>query len=86
VSNWLEALRDRIVVRSQVAKRKLDANLARRQLDRKLYAVGAGFLTLVRQGRVAVPNDIAALVREARELEERLEAQRDEIVALQSEA
>lgn len=86
MTHWLQELRDRIVVRSQVAKRKLDAALARRELDRKLYDVGEAFLALVREGRIAVPQDVAPLISDARELEDRLEEHRADIVALQSEA
>ncbi len=85
MSNWLEALRDRVVVRSQVGKRKLDAALTRRQLDRKLVDIGERFLHLVREGRLAVPKDVADLVGEAQELEERLEAEQEDIAALESE-
>ena len=86
LSHWLEDLRDRIIVRSQVAKRKLDAAMARRKLDRKLYEVGEAFLALVREGRMPVPQDVAGLVREARDLEEKLQEHHADIVALQSEA
>jgi hypothetical protein len=86
LSNWLEALRDRVVVRSQVGKRKLDAAFVRRALDRKLHDVGAAFLALAREGRAAVPQELAVLVAEARELEGRLESHHDEIVALEAEA
>jgi len=85
LSNWLEALRDRVVVRSQVGKRKLDAAFTRRQLDRKLVVLGERFLRLARQGRLSVPQDVADLVSEARELEETLERQQQEIAALESE-
>ena len=87
MSNWLEALRDRVVVRSQVCKRKLDAVFTRRRLDRKLADVGEQLVNLVRQGRLAVPRDedVVGLLSEARELEERLEAQHAEIAALESE-
>jgi len=85
LSNWLEALRDRVVVRSQVGKRKLDAAFTRRQLDRKLVVLGERFLRLVRQGRLSAPQDVADLVGEARELEETLERQEQEIAALESE-
>jgi hypothetical protein len=87
LSNWLEALRDRVVVRSQVCKRKLDAVFTRRQLDRKLADVGERLVNLARQGRLAIPRDedVAGLVSEARELEERLEVQHAEIAALESE-
>jgi hypothetical protein len=86
LGNWLEALRDRVVVRSQVGKRKLDAAFTRRQLDRKLVVLGERFLRMVREGRLAVPRDVADLVEEARELEERLETQQQDIAALESEA
>ena len=85
MSNWLEALRDRVIVRSQVGKRKLDSALVRRDLDRKLYEVGVAFLALVREGRAAIPQEIAALVNEARELEDRLDAHRADIAALTSQ-
>ena len=85
MSNWLEALRDRVVVRSQVGKRKLDAAFTRRQLDRKLVVLGERFLRLARQGRLSVPQDVADLVSEARELEEMLERQQQEFAALESE-
>ena len=86
MSNWLEALRDRVVARSQLGKRKLDAAFARRALDRKLDEVGRELLRVARDGRVALPREMASLVAEARELEEKLEAQREEIAALESEA
>ena len=87
LGNWLEALRDRVIVRSQLSKRKLDAVFIRRQLDRKLADVGERLLNLVRQGRLAIPRDedVAGLMWEARELKERLEAQYAEIAALESE-
>jgi hypothetical protein len=87
LSNWLEALRDRVVLRSLVSKRKLDAVFTRRELDQKLAEVGERLLNLVRQGRMVVPKDrdVADLMSEARELEERLEAQHAEIAALESE-
>jgi hypothetical protein len=86
LSNWLEALRDRVVVRSQVSKRKLDAAFLRRELDRKLGEVGREFLRAVRERQLAVPPEMASLLAEARELDEKLEAQRQEIAALEREA
>ncbi len=86
MGNWLENLRDRIVVRSQVGKRKLDAVFTRRELDRKLADLGQAFLTLVRQGRVGVPPELSTAVSEARSVEEKLEMQRADIAALESEA
>ena len=86
MGNWLEALRDRVIVRSQVGKRKLDAAWTRRDLDRKLRDLGESLLRAFSEGRLDVPKEIADLVREARELEGRLRSQRDEIAALESEA
>ena len=86
MANWLEQLRDRVVIRSQVGKRKLDAVFTRRELDRKLADLGARLLVMIREGRVVIPQEMAGLVVQARELEERLDAQRDEIAALKSEA
>ena len=86
MGNWLEALRDRVVARSQLGKRKLDAACARRARDRKLDDVGRELLRVARDGRVALPREMASLVAEARELEEELEARREEIAALESEA
>ena len=85
MSNWLEALRDRVVVRSQVGKRKLDAALTRRRLDRKLVDIGERFLHLVRDKRLAVPKDLEDLVSEAKDLEEQLEAEQEDIATLESE-
>ena len=84
--NWLEALRDRVVVRSQVGKRKLDAVRVRRELDRALMQLGERFLGMVRAGRTDVPQELAALVNEARVLEKKLEVQQEAIAALKSEA
>ncbi len=86
MSNWLNRFRDRVVVRSLIGKRKLDAAFLRRDLDRKLYRLGEQFLSLARDGRVAVPPEVAVLLAEARDLEERLEAQHADIAALESEA
>ncbi len=86
MAHWLEALRDRVVIRSQVGKRKLDAVFTRRELDRKLADLGERLLALVRDGRMVVPPEMAGLVAEAQELEGRLEAQHEEIAALKSEA
>jgi hypothetical protein len=82
---WLESFRDRVVQRSQVGKRRLDATFTRRELDVKLQELGGRFLALVQQGTAAVPQEMAALVQEVRELEERLRMQLADIAALESE-
>jgi hypothetical protein len=75
-----------VVVRSLVGKRKLDAASTRRSLDRKLYELGERVVALVREGRMAVPNELAVLLAETRELENKLQAQQADIAALESEA
>jgi hypothetical protein len=83
LSSWVEALRDRIVVLSQVGKGKLDAAWTRRELDGKLVVLGERVLALVREGRFVPPEDLGALVAEARDLEDRLAAKHEEITALE---
>ncbi len=83
MGSWVEALRDRIVVLSQVGKRKLDAASTRRELDRRLVELGERVLRLAGEGRLSLPQEIAALAGEARELKERLETQQAEIAALE---
>ena len=85
VANWLESFRDRVVHRSQVGKRRLDATFTRRDLDQKLQEMGERFFALVQQGAAAVPQELAALVQEVREMEDRLHHQLHEIAALESE-
>ena len=83
MSSWVEALRDRIVVLSQVGKGKLDAAFTRRELDRKLVVLGERVLMLVREGRLVLPDETAALAADARDLQDRLAAQHEEITALE---
>jgi hypothetical protein len=85
VGNWLETARDRVVHRSQVWKAKLDATSTRRQLDAKLVALGEKFLLLAREGRAAVPSELRDVFTEARDLEDRLQGQLDDVAALRSE-
>jgi hypothetical protein len=81
----LEALRDRLVVRSLIGKRKLDRTATRRELDELLRQLGERYRSLVRAGRMEVPAELAGLVQSVRTLEEKLEAQDREIAALQHE-
>ena len=83
LSSWVEALRDRIVVLSQVGKGKLDAAFTRRELDRKLVVLGERVLMLVREGSLVLPDETAALAADARDLQDRLAAQHEEITALE---
>ena len=80
-----EAIRDRLVQRSLIGKRKLDRTTTRRQLDALLRDLGERYRALVRTGRMEVPGDLAPLVQRVRDLELALEAKEKEIEALENE-
>jgi hypothetical protein len=81
----LEAIRDRLVQRSLIGKRKLDRTTTRRELDGALRDLGERTRALVGAGRMEVPGELAGLLRRVRDLEERIEAQEKEITALENE-
>jgi predicted DNA-binding protein (UPF0278 family) len=80
-----EGIRDWLVQRSLIGKRKLDRTATRRELDGVLRDLGERYRALVRAGRMEVPQDLAGLVQRVRDLEDRLEAQQKEIAALENE-
>jgi hypothetical protein len=86
LGNYLIALRDRIVQRSQLGKQKLDAALARRELDRKLQDLGETYLAVVREGRVPVPGELRGLLAEVEGLAQRLAGHHDQVRRLEEEA
>jgi len=81
----LERIRDSLVQRSLVGKRKLDRTATRRELDGVLRDLGERYRELVRAGRMHVPQELAELVQAVRDLEGRIEAQERDITALESE-
>jgi hypothetical protein len=81
----LEVIRDRLVQRSLIGKRKLDRTATRRELDEVLRDLGERYRELVRTGRTEVPGELAPLVQRVRELEDRLAGQEREIEALEKE-
>jgi hypothetical protein len=83
--NLLELLRDRVVHRSQIGKRKLDRAATRRDLDRALRVLGERYRELSRSGRFEVPVELSREMEEVRRLEARLEAEDAEIAALEGE-
>ena len=85
VKNIIEAIRDRLVQRSLIGKRKLDRTATRRQLDALLLDLGERYRALVRTGRMEVPAELSPLVQQVRDLEAKLEAQEKEIEALENE-
>jgi hypothetical protein len=80
-----EAIRDRLIQRSLIGKRKLDRTTTRRQLDALLRDLGERYRALVRTGRVEIPGELAPLVQQVRDLELALEAKEKEIEALENE-
>ena len=85
LKKWLESLRDRVVHRSQIGKRKLDRTAARRQLDHASRELGERYRSLVKLGRADVPGELARFMDAVRSLEERLTALDEEIAALEDE-
>lgn len=81
----LEGIRDRLVQRSLIGKRKLDRTATRRALDDALRNLGEKYRGMVRAGRVDVPEEIAAAVERVKTLETKLEEQDREIEALEKE-
>ncbi len=81
----IERIRDRLVQRSLVGKRKLDRTATRRALDRALRDLGERYRELVRTGRMEVPAELQAPMQHVRYLEDRLDAHQREIRALESE-
>ncbi len=81
----LEAIRDWLVQRSLIGKRKLDRTTTRRELDGALRNLGERYRALVRTGRMEVPGELAPLVQQVKDLEQRLETQEREIDQLEHE-
>jgi hypothetical protein len=81
----LEGLRDRVIHRSQLGKRRLDAAFTRRELDQKWVELGERYSELARQGRVSVPEDLGSLIDEIRCLEQRLAEQKQDVANLERE-
>jgi hypothetical protein len=83
--NLIERIRDRLVHRSLVGKRKLDRTATRRALDGALRDLGERYRELVRTGRMEVPAELTASMQQVRWLEDRLDAYEKEITALENE-
>jgi hypothetical protein len=81
----LEKLRDRVVHRSQIGKRKLDRTATRRRLDEALLLLGRRFRALVKEGQGEVPGPLSELMEQVASLEAQLAEQDRELNALQDE-
>jgi hypothetical protein len=81
----LETLRDRVIRRSQISRRKLDRVGTRRGLDEALRELGRRYCLALEGGRLQVPAELAPAVEEVKILEQRLAQQEQEIADLEKE-
>lgn len=86
IGKFLLDLRDRVIRRSLLGKRKLDLAFTRRELDDRLRELGERFRRLSREGRAAVPRELEGAVAAVRDLEERLASHQVEVARLEQEA
>jgi len=70
----LETLRDRVVHRSQIGKRKLDRSRVRRRLDEANRTLGERFRALAQAGRVEIPAELARYVEAVKGLEDEIQS------------
>ncbi len=81
----LETLRDRVIHRSQIGRRKLDRAATRRRLDEALRDLGRRYRLALEGGMMQVPEELAPAVQEVRSLEQRLAEQDRDIADLEKE-
>jgi hypothetical protein len=81
----LEMLRDRVIHRSQIGRRRLDRVATRRRLDEALLELGRRYRLQVEAGQVPVPEVLAPAVDAVRGLEQRLAEQEQDLAALEKE-
>lgn len=81
----LEAVRDRVILRSQIMKRKLDRSATRRDLDDALRHLGERYRALAKAGRVDVPGELERATEQVASLEQQLAEQDGEIAELERE-
>ncbi len=81
----LEILRDRVIHRSQIGRRKLDRAATRRRLDEALRELGRRYRLALEGGVMQVPDDLAPAVEEVRSLEQRLARQEKDIADLEEQ-
>ena len=83
--NFLVGIRDRIVQRSQIGKEKIDAAVARRELDQRLQELGEKYYSLARQGVAGVPDDLRNLLAEVDARAAKLQALHEQVRRLEEE-
>lgn len=86
IDKLLQIIRDRVVQRSQLGKRRLDAAFTRRQLDEKWAELGERYSGHVRAVPTSVLGELAGLIEEIRSLEQKLAKEREDVASLEKEA
>ncbi len=81
----LEILRDRVIHRSQIGRRKLDRVATRRCLDEALRELGRRYRLALDAGGVQVPEGLLPAVEEVKVLEKQLAEQEKDIADLEKE-
>lgn len=81
----LEILRDRVIHRSQIGRRKLDRVATRRRLDEALRELGRRYCLALEGGVVQLPEELGPVVAEVRSLAKRLAEQEKGIADLEKE-
>jgi hypothetical protein len=81
----LEMLRDRVIHRSQIGRRKLDRVATRRRLDEALRELGRRYRLALEGGHLDAPEELSPAVEEVKALERRLAQQEQEISDLEKE-
>ena len=81
----LEMLRDRVIHRSQIGRRRLDRVATRRRLDEALLELGRRYRLQVEAGQVAGAGGAGAGGRCGEGLEQRLAEQEQDLAALEKE-
>jgi len=80
-----ERLRDLVIHRSQISKRRLDRIVTRRSLDEALRELGRRYRLAVEGGGVPVPEELLPALEEARKLEKRLAEEEKDLADLERE-
>jgi hypothetical protein len=82
----LEILRDRVIHRSQIGRRRLDRVATRRRLDEALRELGRRYWLALEGGAVQAPAELGPVVTEVRSLKQQLAEQEKHLADLEKES
>jgi hypothetical protein len=80
-----EKLRDLVIHRSQIGKKRLDRVVTRRSLDQALRELGRRYRLAVEVGGATVPEELVPALEEATKLERRLAEEEQDLADLEKE-